>query len=126
MDITPLIPKSSQVIQSYGADGFKVSGEVLSSGAIVTINESFEWVDKDVMSLSRADFSFIKDLPEKIEVLLIGTGEKMQFIDKDVKNFLIQTYSLTPEVMDTGAAARTYNVLISEGRHVCAALLPYK
>lgn len=124
MDITPLIPKSSQVIQSYGDDGFKVSGEVFDTGVVITADQVLEWTAKPVAELKRADFSFLNSLD--VEVLLIGTGQSMVFIDKDLKALLLKEYGLTAEVMDTGAAARTYNVLLSEGRKVCAALLLYK
>ena len=124
MDITPLIPQSSKVIQAYGSDGFKVSNDVFDTGVVITSDQVFEWTAKPVTELKRTDFSFLNDLD--IEVLLIGTGQSMVFIDKDLKLFLLTEYGLTAEVMDTGAAARTYNILLSEGRKVCASLLLYK
>ena len=60
--------------------------------------------------------------PDQIEVLLIGTGAKQQFLHPRLTHFLL-TARVGVEVMDSQAAARTYNILMSEGRHVIAALI---
>lgn len=60
--------------------------------------------------------------PEQIEVLLIGTGTKQQFLAVEVVSDLL-SLGIGVEMMDTPAAARTYNILMSEGRRVVAALL---
>lgn len=60
--------------------------------------------------------------PEQIEVVLIGTGAKQQFLPAAVTGDLL-TLGIGVEVMDSQAAARTYNILMSEGRRVVAALL---
>jgi uncharacterized protein len=55
-------------------------------------------------------------------VVLLGTGEKHQFLHpKTVQNLTAQNIPL--ECMTTVAACRTYNILMSEGRKVAAALL---
>ena len=56
------------------------------------------------------------------EILIIGTGEKQHFLTGELMAALNRG-SLGVEVMDTAAACRTYNVLISEGRKVVAAIL---
>lgn len=127
MDITPLIPKSANVIQSYSAEGVKVSGEHYGPAGVVMPEEVFNWAieAQTPQDLSRKDFAFLEKLETMPEVLIVGTGQTMAFLSKDLRNFL-QDKGLVPEMMDSGAAARTYNVLLSEGRHVCAALMPYK
>ncbi|MBK67485.1 MAG: hypothetical protein CMP22_05065 [Rickettsiales bacterium] len=125
MDITPLIPRSSQVIQAYGETGVKVSGQDYEGSVLVFTDEVKNWdVQKQANELKRADFQFLEELKDTPEVLIVGTGTSMQFLAKDVRNYL-EGLGIHPEMMDTGAAARTYNVLLSEGRSVCAALLPY-
>lgn len=62
-------------------------------------------------------------LPENApEVLLIGTGETQRLIAPQITSSLL-SLRIGVEVMDTRAAARTYNILMSEGRKVIAALL---
>ncbi len=62
------------------------------------------------------------DNPEQIEVVLIGTGAHQQFLHPRLTGVLLSA-RIGVEVMDTQAAARTYNILMSEGRRVVAALI---
>ncbi len=57
------------------------------------------------------------------EVLLIGTGRATSFPNTDVINAL-ESAHVPFECMDTRAAVRTYNILVTEGRNVSAAMLP--
>jgi len=57
-----------------------------------------------------------------IEVLLLGTGSTHQFVTPVIKKSL-KSHGLASDSMDTGAACRTYNILLSEGRRVAALLL---
>jgi len=56
------------------------------------------------------------------EVLLIGTGETQGFPEREVRRQL-HRQGLGVEIMDTGAACRTYNLIMAEGRDVAAALI---
>lgn len=58
-----------------------------------------------------------------VEVVLLGTGARQQFPQSHVLRPLLLA-GVGVEVMDTQAAARTYNILMAEGRHVVAILLP--
>lgn len=60
--------------------------------------------------------------PEQIEVVLIGTGATQHFLPAAVTGDLL-ALGIGVEVMSSQAAARTYNILMSEGRRVVAALL---
>lgn len=57
------------------------------------------------------------------EVILIGTGAKQHMLSADVTRPLLQLH-IGVEAMSTQAAARTYNILMAEGRRVIVALLP--
>jgi len=57
------------------------------------------------------------------EVLLVGTGARQRLLSQDVLRPLLAV-GIGVEVMDTQAAARTYNILMAEGRRVVVALLP--
>ena len=59
---------------------------------------------------------------EKPDIVLLGTGERLVFPDKEIR----QRFGLEGigfEVMDTAAACRTYNVLVSEGRSIMSFLI---
>ncbi|KAA0888488.1 Mth938-like domain-containing protein [Pusillimonas sp. ANT_WB101] len=59
------------------------------------------------------------------EVLIIGTGEKQQLLPAHVMGPLLQM-GIGIEAMTTQAAARTYNILMSEGRRVVVALITHQ
>ena len=60
---------------------------------------------------------------ERPEVLLVGTGAKQLLLPHNILTPLLKM-GIGVECMSTQAAARTYNILMSEGRQVIAALLP--
>jgi uncharacterized protein len=56
------------------------------------------------------------------EVILLGTGNRIRFPDSRLTAPLLEQ-GIGVEIMDMAAACRTYNILMSEGRHVAAALI---
>lgn len=60
--------------------------------------------------------------PNRPEVLLVGTGSHQVMLGHDVVGPLLRA-GVGVECMSTGAAARTYNILMAEGRRVIAALI---
>lgn len=79
------------------------------------------------LSVSSATEIAISDLEAALaqapEVLLIGTGARQIFLDASIVG-ACSTAGVGVEMMDTLAAARTYNLLVGEGRRVVAVLLP--
>ncbi len=123
MDITPLISASSKVIQSYRQGRFRVSGDIFESAVIVFPDRVIDWPLQNLEKPSVEDFDILAREEERPDVLLFGCGVQSVFFPPSFKNALKQK-GLVIEVMDTGAACRTYNVLMAEGRRVAAALLP--
>lgn len=121
MDITPLIDSDQQVIQGYSSGEIKVSGKSYHSPIFVAPHHTMLWDRGDVLSLE--DFQPLIDVADSIDVLLLGTGDRTIFLEPDLKKALREA-GLHVECMDTGAACRTYNVLMSEARRVVAALIP--
>ena len=64
---------------------------------------------------------FVPLIEEQPDVIILGTGERQSFPEQELGMMLLNR-GVGLEVMDTGAACRTYNVLVSEGRAVAAAL----
>ena len=125
MDVTPLVKQGQQIIQSYAGGIFKVSGEVFKGPVLVQPEASVAWRTsvQDISDLSEDDFSQLLAQADSIDVLLLGCGKEIAFLDKALKQAL-SDQGLPIEVMDSGAACRTYNVLMAEGRRVAALLLP--
>jgi uncharacterized protein len=123
MDVTPLIGADQQVIQSYGDGQFRVSGQVYEGAVIVEPLQCGLWDVSDFSSLNIGDFAALIDKAAEIDVVLLGCGAQMAFLPAELKREL-KAKCLNVDVMDTGAACRTYSVIMAEGRRVVAALLP--
>lgn len=125
MDVTPLVKKGQQIIQKYKSGSFTISGQVYDGPVVVTPDETRGWATqaRDVEGLSFEDFAVLADRAGALDVVLLGCGARMAFLPADLKNSL-KGQGISLDVMDTGAACRTYNVLMAEGRRVAAALLP--
>jgi len=122
VDITPLIKEGQQTIQSYAGGVFSISGQKYQSSVIVTPEGTKEIALSDFDNLSLKDFDPLFEYTADYDVFLLGCGSQIQFLSKDLKNEL-RAKGLNFDVMDTGAACRTYNVLMTEGRRVVALLL---
>lgn len=123
MDVTPLVPQGRQIIQSYGPQGFRVNGVVYNGAVIVTPEQAQDWLASNFEQLKMEDFTQLLAQVGDIDVVLLGCGKDMAFLPLALRQAL-KAQGLMVETMDTGAACRTYNVLMTEGRRVCAALLP--
>lgn len=77
------------------------------------------WIPVDVSQLTLDDFE--KLLHCKPDVIILGSGKKLKFPNNELRKEF-NRLNIGLEVMDTGAACRTYNILLSEGRNVAAAI----
>jgi uncharacterized protein len=124
MDVTPLIPQGRQIIDGYGGGGFRVSGQRIEGSIIVFPDQVSPWSVAEVAALSAGSLDAVSAAGRAgtVELLLVGTGARMTRIDGALRQAL-RADGVVVEAMDTGAACRTYNVLMAEGRRVAAALI---
>ena len=126
MDITPAVPSGRQVVEAYGPSGFRVSGVAYAGAVIVFPESTLAWrvaAMADVTMDSLAPVHRRAGGEEAIEILLLGCGRRMMPVPPPLRVELRQM-GIAIDAMDTGAACRTYDVLLTEGRRVAAALLP--
>lgn len=127
MDVTPLIPADRKVIDGYRAGEFQISGGLYQGPVLVFPNNVLEWAEaRGVDGLAELDgtsFAAVTAAVPKVGLLLLGSGLRMQLMPKALRQEL-RAAGIVVEVMDTGAACRTYNILLAEERPVAAALLP--
>ncbi|WP_207478549.1 Mth938-like domain-containing protein [Arenibaculum pallidiluteum] len=123
MDVTPLIPAGRQIIEDYGPGGFRVSGVVFGGPVLVLPERSLDWDVASFGELTERSFDPVTMAEPRPELLLLGSGPRIQLLPSRLRQ-AIRAHGVVIEVMDTGAACRTYNVLLGEGRRVGAALLP--
>jgi uncharacterized protein len=122
VNITPRIPAGRQVIQAYGDGGFRISGQFYRGSVLIFPNQTLAWPVTAMAELSQASLDPIAAASAEIDILLIGCGAAMALIPKALRVWL-RGSGIVTDGMDTGAACRTYNVLLSEERRVAAALI---
>ena len=110
-------------IDAYGEGGFKFAGMSHRGSLLALPSGLYAWEvakpeEIDVAALGRV----LEEAPGSVEHLLVGTGRDLA----PLKPALVQRLraaKIVAEPMATGAAARTYNILMGEGRRVAAALI---
>ena len=122
MDVTPLIPQGKQVIESYGEGRFRISGQVHQGSVIVFPERTLSWPVADFAELKPESLEAVAEARKSVDVLLLGCGARMQLVPRLLREKL-RVAGIVIEPMDTGAACRTFNVLMSEERQVAAALI---
>ena len=109
-------------IEAYGNGGFRFA-EMSHRGSILVLPSGIEaWPPASPDEITPVSLSRVLAEASSIEVLLIGTGDRLVPLPPESRAALRQG-GLEPELMGTGAAVRTFNVLLSESRAVAAALL---
>ena len=110
------------LIRSYGPGEVRLADVVQHAPCIVTADRLIlDWQARDVPTLSVADLEPVFGLQP--DVVLLGTGAKQTWPASEVRQaFAARKIGL--EVMDLGAACRTYNILVQEERRVAAVLFP--
>ncbi|HTZ34779.1 MAG TPA: Mth938-like domain-containing protein [Stellaceae bacterium] len=117
---TPENPAASrQTIERYSAAGFRVSGVVFAGPVLVFPHLTIAW------EAAAATLEALAPVIEHggIELVLLGLGRRGRPVAPPLRAAL-KARGIGIEAMDTGAACRTYNVLLAEDRLVAAALLP--
>ena len=109
-------------IDAYGNGGFRFA-QMSHRGSILCLPSGiYAWppaaaddIDTDAMAPVLAE-------KDTVGLLLLGTGHKQQMPPGPMRRAFVEA-GIALEAMDTGAACRTYNVLLAEGRPVAAALI---
>jgi len=103
-------------IDGYGPGFFRVGGKVHHDALLLSGAGTSAWAGFE-------DVAQILSLAGQIDVLLVGTGAEISYIPADFRRPL-EEVGIGVEVMSSPSACRTYNILLSEGRRIAAALLP--
>jgi len=113
----------SAPIDAYGNGGFRFA-DMSHRGSLLFLPSGIHGWDAQEDSPLTVDLftPILDEEPGKIEVLLIGTGREMRFIPQDVRSALREK-GIVCDPMNTGAAVRTYNILLAESRAVASALI---
>lgn len=116
-DILGQTPRNMVQIQSYSADGFRLNGAWHHTPLLLAATAFYPWSGE----LSESALGPLLSYQPAIELLLIGGGRAPEPIAAQLRQWL-SARGVGVDSMDTGAACRTYSVLLREGRRVGAAL----
>jgi uncharacterized protein len=122
MQLTPEIRRAVNLIAGYSDRELRLRDRVLRASVIVTAEHVLDWPVASVAALEPAAFEPLYAL--QVEIVLLATGARQEFPSPAVIA-AAAARRVGLEVMDIGAACRTYNVLVGEDRPVAlAAVLP--
>ncbi|NPD15324.1 hypothetical protein HOY34_08945 [Xinfangfangia sp. D13-10-4-6] len=116
MRLTEITYAEAMPIESYGPGFFRVGGHLLRGASLITPWDAGGWGGVD-------DLDTLLSLAGRIDVLLMGMGKEISWPPASLRQRLDEV-GIGVEPMSSPAACRTYNVLLSEGRRISAALLP--
>jgi uncharacterized protein len=121
MQLTQHTPGGLNLIRRYGADFIAIGEEEIRASCIVGASTLIrDWPPRDVSALSTEHLAPLFEYQP--EVVVLSTGPRQQFPRAALRaEFAMRRIGL--EVMEVGAACRTFNVLLSEERRVLAAVL---
>lgn len=122
MDITPVVAADRQLIHGYGDHGFTITGLRHEGSVLVFPGRTQAWPVTSMSELNLDALAPILAAEPRPAVLLLGCGKGVSVVPREIKAAL-RDAGIVVEPMDTGAACRTYNVLLTEGRDVAAALI---
>ncbi len=109
-------------IDAYGNGGFRFA-DMSHRGSILALPSGIKaWPVGSMRELTDEALAPILAEAEEIELLLFGTGQEIAALPGAFRARLREA-GIGLDVMQTGAAARTYNILLAENRKVAAALI---
>jgi len=109
-------------VDAWGAGGFRVVGEWRPGSLLILDDMALPWAVRSLAALTPEDFAEVIARRDAVEFVLLGTGLTPGLPSRAVREAL-KAVGIGLEFMATEAAARTYNVVASEGRRVAAALI---
>lgn len=116
MKLTEVNFSDALPVDGYGEGFFRIGGEVFQGSVLTSVKGTVPWGGYD-------DPAPLMALADQIDVLFIGTGAEIAHIPAALRSTL-EGAGIGVEVMNSPAACRTYNVLLSEGRRIALAVLP--
>ena len=116
MRLNEVVYSDAKPVEGYGPGFFRIGGTVFEGPVIAGTSGVSAWQGFD-------DHAPLLALAGKIDNLFIGTGAEIAHIPADLRSTL-EDAGIGVDVMSSPAAARTYNVLLSEGRRIALAMIP--
>lgn len=110
------------LIDAYGRGGFRFGGMSHRGSILILPSGIRAWRPRSAGELTPSDFDLVFRDEPRVEFLLVGTGHAFAVLP-DRLRARFRDAGISLDAMQTGPAARTYNVLLAENRRVGAALI---
>ena len=107
-------------IQAYRQGEIIVNEKRINYSVVITPDEIIEWAPQNFDAIASEHIDQLADYQP--EIVILGTGERQQFPAPHITAGLL-VQGIGVEIMNTDAACRTFNVLLSEDRRVVAAII---
>ncbi|WP_332066130.1 Mth938-like domain-containing protein [Bartonella sp. CB189] len=107
-------------IDAYGNGGFRFA-DMSHKGSIICLPSGIYGINMESPIPSKEDIFRVLEEADEIEVFLIGTGVELLQLPEKLR-ILLREKHISSDTMSTGAAVRTFNVLLAEDRAVAALL----
>ena len=121
MALTPPEAAAPQHINAYGDGGFRIGGRSYRGSVLVLPHQTMALAVSDAADLAARHLEPVAAFTPRVELLLVGCGPEISIFD-DAVFAALKSAGAAVEVMNTGAACRTFNVLLAEDRRVAAVL----
>jgi uncharacterized protein len=122
MEVRPIGPAGPQLIQGYDESGFRIAGTRHPGSVLVLPDQTLAWAVSAPEEVTAASLAPVRTADPAIEILVLGCGARFVPIPAQLRAAL-KADGIVVEAMATGAACRTYNLLLAENRRVAAALI---
>ena len=117
----PHLPRPAP-IDAYGDGGFRFGGMSHRGSLLCFPDGIWAWPVDSIDSLSASTLQAAFDRAERLDFFLIGAGRDPWVLPERLRD-RFREMALSVDSMPTGAAVRTYNILLAENRRVGAGLI---
>ena len=123
MELVSSSASEKALVEAYGPGQFKIAGHVYQCSILLFPGGVFQLDIESIDQLNETVLGRVFLTNPKLDILLVGYGFSKGQVDCQLSNAL-RNAAIGFDIMNTGAACRTYNVLALEERRVAAVLIP--
>ncbi|MGB7260011.1 MAG: MTH938/NDUFAF3 family protein [Pseudolabrys sp.] len=118
---TPHLPRAA-LIDAYGNGGFRFGGMSHRGSLLCLPDGIWAWPVTDIAAMTDNDFAAVFERATELDMFMIGCGKEPAVLPEELRQRFHDAHIFV-DIMTTGAAVRTYNVLLAERRRIGAALI---
>lgn len=122
VEVSTMVAEGRNLVSGYGDGLFRFGDEKVTGSVILFPEAIYSWNVKSIDDITPESFARIIEKADDVEILILGMGTRLTPVPMAWRQAL-KPHGIVIEPMDTGAACRTYNVLVAEARRVAAAMI---